>query len=345
MADIATFEALKEYLRQNFNAKIAAGGREIVKRCHICGDSKNLSDAHMYIGFRDGTIVYNCFKCGAKGIVDRKFLKDMGCYEQSIIDLCSEQNSKNNNLSSTKSRALFASSKAKHLLIPLSNNDFAIKKFNYIANRLGLAIDSSFIQRFKIILNLKDFLDLNGITRYTRDPTVIDILDKFFLGFLSADNCYVILRRMVPEGKLPEYIDYRFVNYNIFNLSDSAKKYYTIPTTVNMNQPLSIHIAEGVFDILSIYLNLQHDNPNALYTAICGKSYEEIVKYIIVEYGFMNCNLHIYPDADIDTRIIKSIANKVRIFGMSTFIHRNTFQGQKDFGVSKDLIFDSWKQI
>ena len=35
------FEALKQYLIDNHNAKIVSGGREILKRCHICGDSRD----------------------------------------------------------------------------------------------------------------------------------------------------------------------------------------------------------------------------------------------------------------------------------------------------------------
>ncbi len=345
MESSENFELFKQYMRNNFNAKIASGGKEIIKRCHICGDSKDPSDAHMYMGLKNGVIVYNCFKCGAKGVVDNKFLKSMGCYDQNLIDVCTDQLSKNTDNRFKKSATSFASYKARKLLIPISNNDFAIKKFEYIINRLKVDLSIYDIQKFKIILNLKDFLDLNKITNYTRDPSVIELLDKYFLGFLSADNRYVILRRMVPEGKLPQYVDYRFINYNIFNSSDDAKKYYLIPGQLDMNRPVDIHIAEGVFDILSINLNLPNQNPNSIYAAICGKSYEEVIKYLIIQYGFSNCNLHIYPDADINNYIIKSIANKVRIFDIKTFIHRNTFQDQKDFGVSKDLIIDSWSEI
>ena len=51
------FEALKVYLIKEHNAKIASGGKEIVKKCHICGDSRDPSSRHMYIGLKDGTIV------------------------------------------------------------------------------------------------------------------------------------------------------------------------------------------------------------------------------------------------------------------------------------------------
>ena len=82
------FESLKQYMVENHRAKLVSGGREILKRCHICGDSRDQSDAHMYIGMKNGSIVYNCFKCNAGGVVDGKFLRDMDCYDPNIIFLC-----------------------------------------------------------------------------------------------------------------------------------------------------------------------------------------------------------------------------------------------------------------
>ena len=47
------FEALKVYMRENHNAKIVSCGREILKRCHICGDSRDPTDAHMQIHIQE----------------------------------------------------------------------------------------------------------------------------------------------------------------------------------------------------------------------------------------------------------------------------------------------------
>ena len=41
----------RQYLVENFNAKLASGGREITIRCPFCGDSlKNIKARHMYMG-------------------------------------------------------------------------------------------------------------------------------------------------------------------------------------------------------------------------------------------------------------------------------------------------------
>ena len=332
------FEALKEYLILNNNAKTASGGREIVKRCHICGDSRDHTDAHMYIGVRDNVIVYNCFKCAAKGVVDAKFLHDIDCYDQNIIYLCQSQNVAARDSKQYSSGSLMRYN-PKSLLFPISTNDFAAKKISYIQNRLGIQMDQSSISKFKIVLNLKEFLSFNGIDKYTRDPNMVDLIDKFFVGFLSMDNRYVILRRLVPEGKLPEYIDTRYVIYNIFGVNSSSK-FYVIPTEINTLAPISIHIAEGVFDIISIYSNLPRFE-NSIYGAISGNSYSSFINYIMMTYGLTSFDLHIYPDADVSDYNMNKIKQNLSIFNIRIFIHRNGYQNEKDYGVRKDRIIDN----
>lgn len=335
------FEALKEYMKNAYNAKIVSGGKEILKRCHFCGDSMDPTNAHMYIGCRDGVIVYNCFKCNASGLVDGKFLRDLGCYEPSIISLCNEQNSKSISSKDSRIGRIKNKFKIRNPIIPLSNNEYAQKKLDYISNRLGCLFSSSDAAKFKIILNLKDFLNINGITNYTRNPNMVDLIDKFFLGFLSIDNSFVILRRLVPEGKLPKYIDYRYINYDIFGSPEGGNKYYTIPNAINLNKQLDIHIAEGAFDILSIYLHVAPIGSNAIFASICGKSYISLVRFFIVNYGFTSFNLHLYPDADIGMDQMKIIKEDVKPFSINVFVHRNIYPKEKDYGVSMDHINDS----
>lgn len=339
------FEALKEYLVKEFNAKIASGGKEVVKRCHFCGDSRDPSERHLYIGMNNGFIKYNCFKCNAGGTVDAKFLRDLDCYDTGLINLCVEQNKKILESNQSKSGSLSNLYYLKNIVIPLSNNEFAIKKLNYISNRMGHVFTTHDAARFKIILNLKDFLDINGITKYTRHTELINLIDKYFIGFLSMDNRYIIMRRLIPEGKLPEQIDTRYLNYNITGCTNNATKHYVIPGNIDLNQPLDIHIAEGGFDILSIYLHVAPIGSNAIYAAIGGKSYLNLVKFFIMNYGFIGFNLHLYPDSDVDFKDIQKIKYEIAPFNIQCFIHRNMSEGQKDYGVSMDLINDSISRL
>lgn len=337
---IEAFEALKAYMKETRKGKLVSGGKEILKRCHICGDSRDSSKAHMYIGIRNGLLMYNCFKCNSGGVVDAKFLKDIEIEDDRIINVCQEHNSKVIETNSAQFGQLGRGIKQRHPLIPLSNNEFAQKKLSYISNRMGHLFNTNDAAKFKIILNLKDFLDINGIEKYTRHPDMIDLIDKFFVGFLSMDNRYVMLRRLVPEGKLPEFIDYRYINYDILGSGDDAMKYYIIPNIINLDRPLDIHIAEGAFDILSIYLHVAPMGANAVYAAIGGKSYFNLIKFFIMQYGFLGFNLHIYPDADIDDREFRRIKEILQPFNIPIWIHRNRADGQKDYGVRMDQIID-----
>ena len=338
------FAAIKQYFIENFDAKEASGGKEIVKKCHFCGDSRDPQSRHLYIGQTpNGTIVYNCFKCNSKGIVDGKFLRDLGCYEPGLINLCQEQNSKSSNPNSSNSgRYRNIVRKIDTFQIIANPSQFTDKKMQYISNRLGYSFSMKDLINFKIVLNLKEFLDFNGITVYSRNKEIIEELDKFFIGFLSMDNRYVILRRLVPEGKVSKYIDTRFVNYDIFKAYGQSygTKYYTIPNIVNLSIPLEIHIAEGVFDIISIYLNIIPKGTNGIFTAICGKSYENIIKFFILNYGFTGFNLHIYPDNDVKQYEINKIKDITNTFNIKVYIHRNIYEGEKDYGVRSDHIID-----
>ena len=231
-------------------------------------------------------------------------------------------------------------------MIPYFKNEYAHKKLQYICNRLGIQLNQNDLAKLKIVLNLKEFLNFNGIVRYTRNEELMDLLDKFFIGFLSMDNKCVILRRLVPEGKLPVYIDNRYINYNIFGSNDGMK-HYTIPCVINTLQPISIHIAEGAFDIISIYSHVStpYNYGNAIYAAVCGKTYLSLIKHFVIMYGLSGFDLHIYPDSDIsDSEMIK-IKNEISLFNIRIFIHRNMYPGEKDYGVSNDKIKDSYNRI
>ena len=158
------------------------------------------------------------------------------------------------------------------------------------------------------------------------------------------DNRYVILRRLVPEGKVSKYIDSRYVNYDIFggyrNFKNDGIKTYVIPTSINTLYPVNIHIAEGIFDIISIYMNVAGRN-NGLFVAINGKSYESVIKMILSRYGFINFNMHIYLDNDVSQREVSGIKPLISSFCSLLTFHRNSFEDQKDFGVRKEFIKDS----
>lgn len=340
------FEALKEYLVKNGLGKVASGGKEVIKRCHICGDSRDQSDAHMYIGVKEnGAIVYNCFKCGAKGKVDARFLRDIGCYDDSIISLCKSQSESNSTTSFRPSRKNFIFNP----VIPIYQEPLCSVKLKYLENRLGVNFSVHDIQRFKIVPNILDFLYANNIQNYTRDVRVLNTLNEYFVGFLSIDNKYITLRRICKEGIVNKFVDQRYVIYNIFGDTDGSSKVYSIPSTINTIDKITICIAEGALDIMSIFINCPPDNnKNSIYLALCGKSYRDCIQDLIEKYGFMNFDLHIYPDSDVpDKEFLYGVKNDLSIFNgfCKIYIHRNGYTGEKDYGVPKERIKDMCRKI
>ena len=333
------FESLKVFMVENYGAKLASGGKEITKRCHICGDSKDRTSRHMYIGLnKDRMLVYNCFKCGASGLVDGGFFRTLGCFDVDMITICNKNNAKSGKYHEMRNKRNFVRNTS-----PILSYRDALeteKKVAYISKRLGYNFSFEDLARFKIILNLYDYINANKVGNLSRDKLVCDQIDQFFIGFLSTDNSYINMRRLVPEGKLNPYIDHRYVNYNIYGFQDNSHRYYIIPTQVNTFQKIKIHIAEGGFDILGVYLNTDCDKSNSIFASIGGKSYMSLAQFFILEYGFMNFELHIYIDNDVDNFEIYKITNLVKPLGVTVYMHHNQFPGEKDYGVTRDKIID-----
>ena len=333
------FESLKVFMVENYGAKLASGGKEITKRCHICGDSRDRTARHMYIGLnKQGVLVYNCFKCGASGLVDGAFFRSLGCFNTDMMQICNENNKKSVTYQEQSSKRKFIKNKSP--ILSYREAPETAKKVAYISNRLGYNFSLEDLARFKIVLNLYDYINANTIGTLTRNKEICDLIDQFFIGFLSLDNAYINMRRLVPENKLPSFIDERYINYNIYGFQDNSRRYYVIPTNIDICQKIKIHIAEGVFDILGVYLNTDADKNNAIFASIGGKSYMSLTKFFMLEYGFMNFELHIYVDNDVDNFEIQKIANLVKPVGVEIFMHRNLFQGEKDYGVRRENIID-----
>ena len=163
-----------------------------------------------------------------------------------------------------------------------------------------------------------------------------------FIGFLSYDNSFINLRRLVKKNIVYNTIDKRYVNYNIFEKIDNTSNYYTIPTSINCNDTVKLCVAEGPFDILSIYLNLRHQEPG-IYTSIGGSNYKGIAMYFLEQYKLPYVEFHFYPDNDKygSTNNIQRIADYFKPLNIPSYIHRNTYPGEKDFGTDISKITES----
>ena len=331
-------------------AKPASGGKQITCRCMFCPDGSSRDSRHMYISIPQQPYepsLYYCHKCHSAGVVTYKQLISWDIYDEDIaIELI------NHNAECMKHPRLNSKylNKTHYIMNVRTTTDNEISRFKlkYINDRLGCNFDYEELKRLKIVLNLKDLFNDNHIDTYTRDINVIDQLDINFLGFLSIDNAFLNMRRLCDKGLLIDSIDKRYINYKIHDKFDTSERFYTIPSLINVNSPerVKIHIAEGPFDILSIYKNVMHEYPG-IYTSVAGSNYKGLVMYFLEVYKLIHVEFHLYPDNDKFGTInkMRSIADYLRPMNIPLYIHKNTYGNEKDYGIRPENIIDSIIQL
>lgn len=337
----------KDYLLSVIpGAKPASGGKVIHCRCRECPDSEHINSAHFYISIpwnNNEPSFYYCHKCGCRGFVSHKELIAWGIYDKQIALELTEYN-ESLKIKGGRSSKYF---NTQTYLIRNHYTNMDVKseeKRLYLVNRLGYNLSYEDLKKLKICLNLIDLLKENNIQKVYRNENIINDLDREFIGFLSIDNAFLNMRRTCEEGLVYKEIDKRYVNYQIFDKTNTSQRFYTIPTTVNLNKSTrtKLHIAEGPIDILSIYLNLRKGE-EGIYTSIAGNNYINNILYFLIDIQLPYIELHLYPDNDrfgtLD-RMYK-IANLIPDKTIPIYIHKNTYHGQKDFGVPLSKINES----
>lgn len=340
-------EEMKQLLLNIPGARLVSGGKEVLIRCRYCPDSKDPRSAHMYISLpdNDNVMLHNCYKCHTSGIVTHTKLLEWGVYDspETLVKL-----SKYNKhvLSLDKNKKFRDTNVYRINNAFISDNDISRVKLKYINSRLGLNLSYNDLLQNKIVLNLKDLLDSNNIQNITRNIDIINQLDFSFLGFLSQDNAFLNMRNLSKKELHPS-INKRYINYNIFGKVDNTLRYYTIPTGIDLTLPqrIKLHIAEGPFDILSIYYNLRHQESHSIYSSILGSSYKSILLHFILNMKLINLEVHMYIDNDIDNYVVYDVKKLLDVFQIPLYLHRNMKSGEKDFGVTLDRIQEQIQRV
>ena len=340
-------EVFREFIINNLPpwAESAAGGKEIVTRCKYCPDSKNPKKGHMYIKVPhdDELSTYYCQKCKETGLVTPSKLMEWGINDVSFITDLTMYNKRVSGLAKNKRFTQGSSIVYNINSTQVTRCDQTLIKLNYLNSRIGTHLKVKEAMQLKIVFNIFDLLNENHL-QVTRNMNVMNQLNCFFMGFLSCDNAFVNLRNVANEEEskqLWEGINKRYVNYNLFNKFENTQRFYTIPSMVEFTSPINLHIAEGSFDILSIYMNLRNtpeERYNSIFTAVGGSAYKGIIKFFMINRMIPNMIVHIYADNDIERYKIQDIAYDIKPFGIPVYLHRNTFPGEKDFGVPLDRI-------
>lgn len=339
-------EAYRDLLLSKIKtAKLVSGGTTIACRCFYCPDGKSLNSKHFYISIppdNQTPSLYYCHKCHASGVVDYKKLIEWDIYDDNISVALTEHNKRC--AISGKNKIYYNNSIAMLRYYHVTDSESARIKANYINTRLGTNLTYNDFIRLKIVINIEDIITDTYLYQQpvlTRDANIVNQINNNFIGFITVDNKVVNCRRVCEEGLVYKSIDKRYINYNLYSGFQNSVNYYAIPATISgvPNERINIHIAEGAFDILSIYFNLRHCE-QGIYSSVGGGNYIAPIMYYLERFGLSYCEIHIYPDNDnvgSDT-VMNKIANYLRPMRIPLYVHRNLCEGQKDFGVPLNCI-------
>lgn len=318
-----------------------------VIRCQACGDSRTLSHAHLSIHIDvddDLPMFYRCFKCNDSGIVNRAKLIEWGV----VLDADSEASlGIYNKKSKKKYRTKFSDKWEDYFAPEIDPTTLSEMKLAYLNARLGSDFTLTDAQKLKIVTSLEAFYSANYM-KGNLDRSMRRNIESRYIGFLSTNNNRIMFRN--TSAVIPD-TDYRW--YNVILNSDNMNPYtfYSIPNSIDMyyTHDINIHIAEGIFDILSIYHNVNGDlTDNNFYYASCGSSALNVLDFLIDRGINTGLNVHIYADKDkSDYFHMKYLLKDTNVYQWckNIFIHRNRFENEKDYGVPSSRIEDSCRKI
>ena len=318
--------------------RVSGNNSQLYTRCPFCGDSSRDSLAkHFYIKIDidndDIPIMYNCFRasCAQSGIMTSDVLRMLDIYDLEMSSSLSRYNKKaSKNISNSK----FSSGKLDYSVPPFQSTENNVRKVKYIEDRLGINLSSHDIGKFKIVTSLKEFLLFNKIEYITCKDNIARQIEADYVGFLSVFNNFIVFRDITGNHKE------RYIKYTIKRDLYNNGTFYSIPTTVDLlsSDKIELHVAEGTFDILSVYFNiLNQESKNKVFISITSGNYSSAIGYFIKLGIVGNVDIHIYSDKGVDIRQYrKQVKNKYGVWIDSIYIHYNELE--KDCGVPRDKI-------
>ena len=317
-------------------------------RCPYCGDSEDPTHGHLSIKIMieddNSPMVYRCFKCDSSGIVTNETLADLGIR---LNDEMLDSIRKGNRRAARHNKFTNDRIEPYQVLQPMDSG-LVREKLNYIGERLGCRLELADCPRYKIIPDFYQFISANKLTEHMDiDPRLMNTLQNHFVGFLSQSN-NVITFRCIRDISNPQYRGLKRYFKLVLNKANmNPASFYLMPTTVDPfgAETLSIHISEGIFDILGVYMMKNRPlDYRSIFAASCGFGPLSIMEYLVRNGLAQKGALHIYCDNDKTDMNIASLLNKrpeITCWFGDVIFHRNKTPGEKDYGVPKDRILDT----
>jgi hypothetical protein len=315
-------------------AYLNSNNTEMSCRCPYCGDSsKDKSHAHLYISC-DPPFKFFCQRCEASGIVGDNVLEDIGIHDDEL-SMGFHREIKKFKRNTTIHDSSLAYLKVRNPKFPKYDLKGRFKeKLGYMEDRLGFTLRKEDLLRYRVIGSLEDFLILNKLDHMLDDDKFSKdcwMVDKFGLGWLSRDGSHASFRFIAGDFKK------RFKTINLDPYGEGSKV-FTIRSELGLMAPeIEVVMTEGFFDVLSVHHNFFNGERvrNRVFCAINGKGFN-LFPLMLMKMGFLNINLTLYSDNDISLDDYRFILPEWRYNRIRVIYNRH--EGQKDFGVRKELI-------
>ncbi|QXN67879.1 hypothetical protein FPHOBKDP_00125 [Listeria phage LPJP1] len=341
--DISLYEYLKSKLKVCY---ITSKKDETVIRCPFCGDSaKNQYSAHLYINNKP-PYKYYCQKCNSNGIFNDKILNNLNIFDAKLnqqLKVSYEKFIKDAGIKYGKSfSSLFNMDETD--ILPNNFGMLELRKIKYYEDRLGIKLNDELLIKYRIILNLSDYMENNKIP-IKQDKWYIEklkMINDNYIIFLSNDKNVINCRNItnVTEKKK------RHIKMRLFeDFTDESRSFYSIKNNISLDKSLyNIHLTEGISDIISVHHNIFKDqeNNNDIFISSNGKGYNSVLQYLL-SIGITNANINIYGDSDVNrnyyNRLKYNLLAKYNGVNLYFNIAKDPYgNGFKDFGVRSENV-------
>lgn len=306
--------------------------KEVSVRCPYCGDSKsNQSATHMYIEMKP-PFRFHCFKCETSGVLNQETFRDLGIFN---TELSLSVINANKSFRSNKGIQKVSYKKRKLINTPVDSLA-SMNAVNYFNNRYGTNFTNEFIvNTFKAVTDPLNFFKENNIFV---PNGVFDYSNA--IGFISSDSSHIVFRDIGGRSEK------RYNNLNIIPNDDvsTISKTYNISGNIDiMQEKTTLVITEGIFDIIGVYNHFYQNTDNTIFAAACGKAYNAVILNYI-RMGFLNLDVVIFSDADVNINFYKALKNNSPYLKNSriTVFYNDLYDPKtgygKDYGVRKEDI-------
>lgn len=331
--------ALYLHLKQKLKVCRLTGKKdEIIIRCPYCGDSaKDPFKGHFYIMNRP-PFKYYCQRCNTSGVTNSNLLQKLNVSDYQVVSMINKSLTDYQKKLSFKYGSEFKYFDNKRLnFYPRQYGELELTKMKYIEDRLGVKLEIPDIDKFKIILNLKDFFEINNIDfakriKSKKDKDLLNKLYYYTVGFLTADKNTIICRSLNEA-----MTGFRYHNYSLFPDAIESKKFFTVKKDLDLSLPKhKIIMTEGILDTIGVYNHIHNRDDEPLYVANNGKSFLFVLDYL-ASLSLLNVDIDIMSDAEVTLKFYKYVIESSRL---ARYNGLNIFYNQisKDYGVKKTEI-------